>query len=253
MEASLSGVSTERTGDAKNEDEIFMKKASKRHLEAQKVADLKAEYSLVEAVDLLGKMPKTKFDETVILAMHLGVDPKQSDQMVRGTVTLPHGSGRRVKVLAFTSDPEGALAAGADVAGLQEILQKINDGWLDFDVAIATTEAMKEVRSVARILGPRGLMPNPKVGTVSDDLPSAIKSVKAGRIEFKMDKTANLAIVIGKRSFAGSKLVENCEAAVDVLSKMRPDEFRGKFINSMSIAATMTPAIKLSAKIFGKF
>ncbi|MDR1432795.1 MAG: 50S ribosomal protein L1 [Puniceicoccales bacterium] len=230
-----------------------MKKASKRHTKAQEVADLGSEYPLAEAVELLSKMPRTKFDETIVLAVNLGVDPKQSDQMVRGTVVLPHGSGRRVKVLAFTEDPAGALASGADEAGLLDVLQKINDGWLDFDVAVATTAAMKEVRSVARILGPRGLMPNPKTGTVSDDLDSAIRAVKAGRVEFKMDKTANLAIVVGKRSFDLQKLVENCEAAIEVLSKARPVEFRGKFVASMTIAGTMTPGVKLSAKIFGKF
>ncbi|MDR2738038.1 MAG: 50S ribosomal protein L1 [Puniceicoccales bacterium] len=230
-----------------------MKKASKRRIRAQEVADLRNEYSVNEAIELLAKMPKAKFDETIVLSVHLGVDPKQSDQMVRGTVALPNGSGRRVRVLAFTEDPGGALAAGADEAGLQDILQKISDGWFDFDVAVATTAAMKEVRSVARILGPRGLMPNPKTGTVSDDLPSAIKAVKAGRVEFKMDKTANLAIVVGKRSFDTQKLVENCGAIVEVLSKSRPLEFRGKFIASMTMAATMTPGIKLSSKIFGKF
>ncbi|MDR1402039.1 MAG: 50S ribosomal protein L1 [Puniceicoccales bacterium] len=230
-----------------------MKKAGKRHSKAQEVADLTGEYSLPEAVELLGKMPKTKFDETVVLAVHLGVDPKQSDQMVRGTVVLPHGSGRRVKVLAFTDDPQSALGAGADEAGLHDILQKINDGWLDFDVAVATTSAMKEVRSVARILGPRGLMPNPKTGTVSDDLSSAIQAVKAGRVEFKMDKAANLAIVLGKRSFDSQKLIENGEASIDVLSKARPEDFRGKFVTSMTIAGTMTPGVKLSSKIFGKF
>jgi large subunit ribosomal protein L1 len=230
-----------------------MRKASKRHTKAQEVADLRDEYSVAEAVELLGRMPRTKFDESVVLAVHLGVDPKQSDQMVRGTVALPHGSGKKIRVLAFTDDPEGAIAAGADEAGLHGILQRINDGWLDFDVAVATTAAMREVRSVARILGPRGLMPNPKSGTVSDDLASAIGAVKAGRVEFKMDKTANLSILIGKRSFDGQRLIENCEAAMDVLSKARPSEFRGKFIASMTIAATMTPGIRLSSKIFSKF
>ena len=230
-----------------------MKKSSKRHIKAQEVADLKAEYSLSEAVELLGKMPKVKFDETVVLSAHLGVDPKQSDQMVRGTVSLPHGSGRTVRVLAFTNDVAGALAAGADEAGLADVLQKINNGWLDFDVAVATTEAMKEVRSVARVLGPRGLMPNPKTGTVSDDLASAIQAVKAGRVEFKMDKTANVAVVVGKRSFDVAKLIENCEAAIDVLGRSRPAEFRGKFMLSMTLSGTMTPGIKLSSKIFGKF
>ncbi|MDR2603310.1 MAG: 50S ribosomal protein L1 [Puniceicoccales bacterium] len=230
-----------------------MKKSSKRYTKALEVADLENGYSVAEAIELLKKMPKAKFDETVVLSVHLGVDPKQSDQMVRGTVSLPHGSGRRVKVLAFTDDPVSALAAGADEAGLHDVLQKINDGWLDFDVAVATTSAMKEVRSAARILGPRGLMPNPKTGTVSDDLSSAIQAVKSGRVEFKMDKTANLAIVIGKRSFDGPKLVENCERAIDVLSKMRPVEFRGKFVESMTIAGSMTPGVRLLQKIFGKF
>ena len=230
-----------------------MKKASKRYMKAQEAGNLKEEYSLEEAVELLNKMPKAKFDETVVLSLHLGVDPKQSDQMVRGTVALPNGSGRHVRVLAFTDDPEAALAAGADYAGLQDMLQKISDGWLEFDVAVATTAAMKEVRSAARILGPRGLMPNPKTGTVSDDLSGAIKAVKAGRVEFKMDKTANLAIVVGKRAFESSKLLENCEAAIDVLSKSRPAEFKGRFVLSMTLAGTMTPGVKLSSKIFGKF
>lgn len=230
-----------------------MRKLSKRHKKAQEVADLKVEYPLDEAVSLLMKMPKVKFDETVALSVHLGVDPKQSDHMVRGTVSLPNGSGKKVRVLAFTDDPDSAISAGADWAGLSDLLQKINEGWLDFDVAVATTSAMREVRSVARILGPRGLMPNPKTGTVSDDLESAIKAVKAGRVEFKMDKTANMAVVVGKRSFEPEKLVENCEAAVNALAKARPSEFRGRFVMSMTIAATMTPGIRLSSKIFGKF
>lgn len=230
-----------------------MRKLSKRHRKAREVADLKMEYPLDEAVALLMKMPNVKFDETVALSVHLGVDPKQSDQMVRGTVALPNGSGKKVRVLAFTDNPDSAIAAGADWAGLSDLLQKINDGWLDFDVAVATTSAMREVRSVARILGPRGLMPNPKTGTVSDDLDSAIKAVKAGRVEFKMDKTANMAVVVGKRSFEPEKLVENCETAISALAKARPSEFRGRFVMSMTIAATMTPGIKLSSKIFGKF
>jgi large subunit ribosomal protein L1 len=166
---------------------------------------------------------------------------------------LPNGSGKKVRVLAFTDDPDSAISAGADWAGLSDLLQKINEGWLDFDVAVATTSAMREVRSVARVLGPRGLMPNPKTGTVSDDLDSAIKAVKAGRVEFKMDKTANMAVVVGKRSFEPEKLVENCEATISALAKARPSEFRGRFVMSMTIAATMTPGIRLSSKIFGKF
>lgn len=230
-----------------------MKKSSKRHIRAQEVGNLQEEYSVVEAVELLNKMPKARFDETVTLSLHLGVDPKQSDQMVRGTVALPNGSGKIVRVLAFTSDPEGALKSGADFAGLNDMLEKISNGWLGFDVAVATTSAMKEVRSIARILGPRGMMPNPKTGTVTDDVGEAIQAVKSGRVEFKMDKTANVAIVVGKSSFSPEKLVQNIEGAIEVLSHLRPSEFRGKFIKSMTLSATMSLGIKLSSKIYSKF
>ncbi|MDR0595107.1 MAG: 50S ribosomal protein L1 [Puniceicoccales bacterium] len=230
-----------------------MKKSSKRHVRAQEVGDLKKEYQVDEAVELLNNMPKARFDETVSVSVHLGVDPKQSDQMVRGTVSLPNGSGKTVRVLAFTEDADGALKSGADFAGLHDMIEKISGGWLGFDVAVATTSAMKEVRSVARILGPRGMMPNPKTGTVTDNLEEAIGAVKAGRVEFKMDKSANLSIVVGKASFSQEKLSENIEAAIDVLSKLRPLEFKGKFIKSMSLSATMSPGVRLSPKIYSKF
>lgn len=230
-----------------------MKKSSKRHIQAQEVGNLKIEYSISEAVELLHKMPKARFDETVSLSLHLGVDPKQSDQMVRGTVALPNGSGKVVRVLAFTNNPEAAIKAGADFAGLGDMLEKISDGWLGFDVAVATTSAMKDVRSAARILGPRGLMPNPKSGTVTDDIEEAIKAVKSGRVEFKMDKTANIAITVGKVSFSDEKLIQNIEAAIEVLSHLRPSEFRGKFIKSIVLNATMGPGIKLSQKIYSQF
>jgi large subunit ribosomal protein L1 len=230
-----------------------MKKPSKRYVQAQGIGDLDAEYQVGEAVELLGKMPNLRFDETVELCLHLGVDPKQSDQMVRGTVALPNGSGKSVRILAFTENPEEALRDGADFAGLHDMLAKINDGWLDFDVAVATTSAMKEVRSIARILGPRGMMPNPKTGTVTDNLAGAIGAVKAGRVEFKMDKAANVAIVVGKASFPQEKLTENIATAIDVIGKLRPPEFKGKFIKSMSLSSTMSPGIKLSSKIYSKF
>jgi large subunit ribosomal protein L1 len=222
-------------------------------MRAQEAENLREEYQVNEAVEILGRMPKARFDETVSISAHLGVDPKQSDQMVRGTVSLPNGSGKSVRVLAFTEDAQGALSGGADFAGLQDMIEKINGGWLGFDVAVATTSAMKEVRSVARILGPRGMMPNPKTGTVTDNLAEAIGAVKAGRVEFKMDKSANVSIIVGKVSFPQEKLSENIEAAIDVLSKLRPQEFKGKFIRSMSLSATMSPGIKLSAKIYSKF
>ena len=178
-----------------------MEKKSKRYRSALQVADLTKEYPLKEAVEILAKFPKAKFDETVELAFRLGVDASQGDQMVRGTTPLPNGTGKKVRVLVFTDNPKAALDAGADYAGLQDLMQKIQEGWLDFDVAIATTEAMKTVRTIARVLGPKGLMPNPKSGTVTDDIPAGIKAVKAGRVEFKMDKAANIGVGIGKRSF----------------------------------------------------
>ena len=157
-----------------------MEKKSKRYRSALQAADLTKEYPLKDAVEILVKFPKAKFDETVELAFRLGVDPSQGDQMVRGTTPLPNGTGKKVRVLVFTDNPKAALDAGADFAGLQDLMQKIQEGWVDFDVAIATNEAMKTVRTIARVLGPKGLMPNPKSGTVTDDISAGIKAVKAG-------------------------------------------------------------------------
>jgi large subunit ribosomal protein L1 len=224
------------------------KKQSKRYRAAIAVGKLDAYYSAPQAVELLAKMPATKFDETIELSANLGVDPKQSDQMVRGTVSLPNGSGKKIRVLVFTDNAQAALDAGADFAGLNDVIDKINGGWLDFDVAVSTTPAMKEVRKVARVLGPRGLMPNPKSGTVSDDIAKTIKEVKAGRIEFKMDKTANVSIVVGKRSFTTTQLVENLTAALTALVKAQPSAIKGKFIKSLTISRTMTPGVKIDVK-----
>jgi large subunit ribosomal protein L1 len=228
-----------------------MKKRSKRQLKGQEVADLGRRFSVENAVALLEKMPKARFDETVELSIHLSVDPKQSDQMVRGVVSLPNGSGKKVRVLVFTEKPEEAMAAGADFAGLEDWIEKIQSGWLDFDVAIATTSAMKQVRNVARVLGPRGIMPNPKSGTVSDDVAEAVCAVKAGRVEFKMDKTANMAVVVGKRSFAADKLVENIKTAIDAILKAKPTSISGNFIKNVTLAATMTPGVRLEHGICG--
>ena len=227
-----------------------MKKRSKRQLKGQEVADLGQHFSVENAVALLGRMPKARFDETVELSIHLAVDPKQSDQMVRGIVSLPNGSGRHVRVLVFTEKPEEAIAAGADFAGLEDLIEKIQGGWLDFDVAISTTSAMKQVRNVARILGPRGIMPNPKSGTVSDDIVGAVHEVKAGRVEFKMDKTANMAVVVGKRSFAADKLAENIRTAIDAIVKAKPTSISGNFIKNMTLTATMAPGIRLEHGIY---
>lgn len=227
-----------------------MIKASKRFQKASETLGEEKRSDLGEAVQSLLNTPKARFDETVELYAHLAVDPRQSTQMVRGTVSLPHGSGKTVRVLVFTDKPEEAIEAGADFSGLQDMVEKVEGGWLDFDVAVATPAAMKEVRRVARVLGPRGLMPNPKSGTVSDDIAKAVKEVKGGRVEFKMDKTANVAIVIGKRSFSPDQLKENAQAALDALAKARPAEFKGRLIKSVAISSTMSPSVRLEPAVF---
>lgn len=229
------------------------KQHSKRYNSALKVADLAKEYPLKEAVDVLVKFPKAKFDETVELSFRLGVDAASGDQNVRGTTPLPNGSGKKVRVLVFTDDPQAAIAAGADYAGLQDMMQKINEGWLDFDVAIATTEAMKTVRTIARVLGPKGLMPNPKSGTVTDDIAAGIKAVKAGRVEFKMDKTANLGVGVGKRSFTPEQILENAQAVIDAVGKAKPSSFKGHYIRSVTISSSMSPAVKVASTEYSKY
>lgn len=212
-------------------------------------------YPLSEAVSTLSGFPKAKFDETVELSVHLGVDPRQSSQMVRGIVNLPNGSGKKVRVIVFTDNPEEAKAAGADEAGMSDLLDRIQEGWTDFDVAISTVAGMKEVRKVARVLGPRGLMPNPKSGTVTDEVAAAVKEIKlGGRVEFKMDKTANMGVVVGKRSFNNDQLVENIQAVVEIIGKARPEGFKGQgFIKSMAISGTMTPSVRLDSALYSQF
>lgn len=230
-----------------------MKKQSKRYRSAVQVADLSKEYPLNEAVEILNKFPKAKFDETVELSFRLGVDAASGDQNVRGTTPLPNGSGKKVRVLVFTDNVKAALDAGADHAGLQDIMAKINEGWLDFDVAIATTEAMKTVRTLARVLGPKGLMPNPKSGTVTDDIPAGIKAVKAGRVEFKMDKTANIGVGVGKRSFTTAQIQENAGVVIDAIAKAKPASFKGGvYIKSISISSSQSPAVQIATAEFNK-
>lgn len=231
-----------------------MEKHSKRYRSAVKVADLTKEYPLKEAVEILAKFPKAKFDETVELSFRLGVDATAGEQMVRGTTPLPNGSGKKVRVLVFTDDPQKAIAAGADHAGLQDMMAKINEGWLDFDVAIATTEAMKTVRTIARVLGPKGLMPNPKSGTVTDDIPAGIKAVKAGRVEFKMDKACNIGVGVGKRSFTAEQILENAQAVLDAVGKSKPTSFKGgNFIKSVAICSSMSPGVRVASTEFSKY
>jgi large subunit ribosomal protein L1 len=165
---------------------------------------------------------------------------------------LPNGSGKKVRVLAFTEDAKAAIDSGADFAGLDDYMEKIQEGWTDFDVAVATPEAMKKVRAIARVLGPKGLMPNPKSGTVSDDIAGAIKAVKAGRVEFKMDKAANIGVGIGKRSFEKNQIAENFTALLDAIAKARPDAIKGRFIKNIVITATMSPGVRLASSEYAK-
>lgn len=229
-----------------------MEKKSKRYRSALQIADLAKEYPLKEAVEILGRFPKAKFDETVELSFRLGVNPSQGDQMVRGTTALPNGTGKKVRVLVFTDDPEPALAAGADYAGLQDMMQKVQEGWLDFDVAIATTEAMKTVRTIARILGPKGLMPNPKSGTVTDDVAGGIKAVKAGRVEFKMDKSANIGVGIGRRSFSSTQIMENAAAVLDAVGRAKPASFKGRYILTVALSSSQSPGIRIASAEYNK-
>lgn len=227
-------------------------KRSKRYEAALALIDGDRAYPLTEAVGTLKKFPAPKFDPTVTLSFHLGVDPKKSDQMVRGSVSLPHGTGKEVRVVVFAQGDAAKAAqdAGADVVGYEDLIQKIQEGFLDFDVAIATPDAMGEVRKIARVLGPRGLMPNPKTGTVTADTPKAIKEVKAGRVDYKLDKSGNVSAAIGKASFSPEQLVENAEAMLESVSKAKPPSAKGNFIQNVTIAAAMCPGMKLDTSAF---
>lgn len=229
--------------------------SSKRYKKALEMVDLKNVYALQSAVELLQKFPKAKFNETVELAFRLGVDPRQSDQMVRGTVPLPHGSGKTVRVLVFAKSgaaADAAQAAGAEYIGFDDLLKKCQEGWTDFDVAIATPEAMSEVRKLGKVLGPRGLMPNPKTGTVTDDTAKAVKEVKAGRVEFKIDKAGNIHVPIGKANFPANQLEENARAVIDAINKARPQSARGTYMRGCTLAATMSPPIRIDLKAYAK-
>jgi large subunit ribosomal protein L1 len=226
---------------------------SKRYKKALELVDAKKSYPLKAAVEVVTKFPKAKFNETIDLAFRLGVDPKQSDQMVRGTVPLPHGSGKTVKVLVFAkSGPaaDAAKAAGAEFVGFDDMIKKCNEGWTDFDIAIATPEAMSEVRKLGKVLGPRGLMPNPKTGTVTDDTAKAVREVKAGRVEFKIDKAGNIHVPVGKASFNAQQIEENARAVIEAVAKARPHTAKGDYIQSCTISATMSPPVRVDVKEF---
>ena len=218
-----------------------MSKHGKKYFNALKKAPKKA-VSLEEAIKFVKDNAGAKFDETVDVYFHLGSELTKGDTAVRGTVKLPNGSGKSVKVAVFAGGDAAAAAkaAGADYVGLADLIEKVTkEGWCDFDVAIATVEAMKEVRKCARILGPRGLMPNPKTGTVTDDTATAVKEAKGGKVDFRMDKTGNLSVVAGKRSFDADKLVQNVKAIVAAVNAAKPASVKGVFIKSMTVASTM--------------
>ncbi len=225
---------------------------SKRYRKAAALVEVGKCYNLKGAVELIGKFPKAKFNETIDVAFKLGVDPKQSDQMVRGTVPLPHGSGKTVRVLVFAQGQaaEAAKAAGAEYVGYDDMIKKCTEGWSDFDVAIATPAAMTEVRKLGKVLGPRGLMPNPKTGTVTDDTAKAVKEVKAGRVEFKVDKGGNIHVPVGKASFTPVQIEENARAVIETVSKSRPSSVKGIFVLSCTLSATMSPPVRVDMREF---
>lgn len=212
--------------------------------------DRNVAYSIEDAVGILKDMPKLKFDETIDVAFKLGIDTRQSDQNVRGAVTLPNGTGKNIKVVVVADGEaaEAAKNAGADEVGSAELIEKIKGGWTDFDVLIATPAAMKDVRTLGRVLGPRGLMPNPKTGTVADDTASAVNESKAGRVEFRADKGGAAHMPLGKVSFEVPKLVENAETAINAIIKARPAATKGNYVLSCTLSATMSPGVKIDLK-----
>ncbi|MAT46151.1 MAG: 50S ribosomal protein L1 [Verrucomicrobiaceae bacterium] len=222
------------------------RKRSKRYEKAAEAVEDRP-YALAEAVGTLKKFPAPKFDPTVTLSFRIGVDSKKSDQMVRGSVTLPHGTGKNVRVVVFAQGDaaKAATEAGADHVGFEDLIKKVQDGFTDFDAAIATPDAMAEVRKIARVLGPRGLMPNPKTGTVTEDTAAAVNAVKAGKVDYKLDKNANISAAIGKVSFSEAQLEENASALIDSVVKAKPASAKGNYIENITITATMLPGLKL--------
>lgn len=228
-----------------------MKKQSKRVKEFAKLVDKSKIYSLEEAIEVIKNSPKPKFDESVDLNIRLDIDPKQTSQAIRGTVVLPHGSGKKVRVAVFCKgEAESfAKAAGADFVGSDDLVNKVSKGWADFDVAISTPDMMKEVGKLGKVLGPKGLMPNPKSGTVTNDVDKAIKDVKAGKVEFRMDKQGNINTMVGKMSFDKNAISENASAMLRAILSARPASLKGQYIKNASISSTMGPGLKLDLSL----
>jgi len=224
-----------------------MAKNGKKYQEAAKLVDRTKAYEIKEAVALAKQTAKANFDETVEAAFRLGVDPKKADQQIRGAMVLPHGTGKTQRVLVFAKGEKAkeAEAAGADYVGEAEYIAKINQGWFDFDVIVATPDMMAEVGKLGRVLGPKGLMPNPKTGTVTFEVEKAVKDIKAGKVEYRVDKSSNIHVPIGKISFEDDKLVENFVALTEQLVKVKPQAAKGVYMKNVSIASTMGPGIKV--------
>lgn len=216
--------------------------------------DLTKEYSLEDAVSLVKESSYARFDESIDLAVNLGIDPRKSDQLVRGAVVLPHGIGKKIRVLVFAKGEKEkeAIDAGADYVGSEDLVEKISKGWLDFDKAVATPDIMGLVGKLGKILGPRGLMPNPKLGTVTFDIAKAVKEIKAGKVEYKAEKAGIVHVPIGKVSFDSKKLRENVKAIIDSIVKAKPATSKGKYLKKLSISSTMGPGISVDITSLGK-
>jgi len=222
-------------------------KHSKRYLQGLKMVDRRINYPLVDAVQKLKEVATAKFDESVEVSVRLGVDPRKADQMVRGTVILPHGTGKKVRVLVLTkgAKEKEAQEAGADHVGSDELIAKIQGGWLDFDVVIATPDIMGQVGKLGKILGTRGLMPNPKTGTVTQDVGQAVKEAKAGKISFRVDKYGIINVAVGKKSFQPEQLKENIQTFMEMINRLKPTTAKGVYIKSVTLSSTMGPGIRL--------
>ena len=227
----------------------------KRYEALVKDLDLAKLNTLDEGAALVKKCATAKFDETVELHVRLGVDPKQADQQVRGTVGLPHGLGKskKVAVVVRGDKQKDAQGAGADLVGAEDLIDQISKGFTDFDVLVATPDMMKDLSKLGKVLGPKGLMPNPKSGTVTDDIAAGIKAVKAGRVEFKVDKTANIGVGVGKRSFTADQITENVTAVLEAVGKAKPAAVKGHYIKSVTLSSSMSPGVKLASTEFNKF
>jgi large subunit ribosomal protein L1 len=224
-----------------------MRKRGKKYTAARAQVAVDRMYSIEEAIPLVQKVKFAKFDETVELTLRLGVDPKHADQMVRGTVVLPHGLGRTKRVLAIAAGDKQreAQEAGADIIGGEELVERIMGGWTDFDAVVATPDMMRAVGRLGKVLGPRGLMPNPKTGTVSLDIAKAVREIKAGKVEFRVDKTGIIHAPVGKTSFASDSLVANAHALVDSIVKAKPSAAKGKYLKSVTVSSTMGPGLRI--------